>query len=63
MNAQQSPVKLTINNVRTMEQLADRIAARFEWSGEEFLATCDSVLPAAGFKKEGYPAAFFTDTY
>ncbi len=62
-NGQQTPVKLTINNVRTMEQLAERIAARFEWSGEEFLATCDSVLPAAGFKKEGYPAAFFPDTY
>ncbi len=60
---QQTPVKVTINNVRTMEQLAERVASKMEWEASDFLLACDIVLPEYGFKKETFPAAFFPDTY
>ncbi|MCC8176986.1 MAG: endolytic transglycosylase MltG [Bacteroidales bacterium] len=59
----QTPINVTFNNVRTMGQLAERISAQLELSPEDFLAACDSVLPPAGFKVEGYPAAFLPDSY
>lgn len=61
---QQSPINVTINNCRTLSQLASQIADRMEWNDGDFLVACDSVLPNAGFsQKEYYPAAFFPDTY
>lgn len=60
---QQTPVKVTINNVRTMEQLAERVASKMEWEASDFLLACDIVLPEYSFKKETFPAAFFPDTY
>ena len=60
---QQTPVKVTINNVRTMGQLAERVAGKMEWSATDFLLACDTILPEFGFKKETFPAAFFPDTY
>jgi len=59
----QTPVTLTFNNVRTLDQLAERVGNRLELSADEFLAACDSVLPAAGFRTPEYPAAFLPDTY
>lgn len=60
----QTPVQVKFNNLRTMRQLADRVASQLDFSAEEFLAACDSILPAAGFKGgEEYPAAFLPDTY
>lgn len=49
---QQTPVKVTINNVRTMEQLAERVASKMEWEASDFLLACDIVLPEYGFKKK-----------
>ncbi len=60
---QQTPIKVTINNVRTMQQLAERIASKMSWSSNEFLDSCEVVLPEAGFDKAEYPAAFLPDTY
>lgn len=61
---QQTPVKVTINNCRTLEQLAEKVAEKMELTRDEFLAGCEAVLPEAGFKsKEQYAAAFFPDTY
>ncbi len=62
-NGRQSPVKVTFNNLRTMGQLADRVASQLEFNREDFFEACDSVLPEMGFKKSEYPAAFFPDTY
>jgi len=62
-HGQQTPVKVTFNNIRTMEQLADKIATQLELSTDDFLAACDSILPTMGFKKNQFPAAFFPDTY
>ena len=59
----ETPVSLTFNNVRTLDQLAERVGNRLELSADAFLAACDSVLPAAGFKKPEYTAAFLPDTY
>lgn len=60
----QTPVRFTFNNIRTLDQLAERIASQLEFSAGEFLAATDSVLPEAGFRgREEYPAAFIPDTY
>ncbi len=59
----QTPVRLTFNNIRTLDQLASRIASKMEWGADDFLAACDSVLPQKGFSRAAYPAAFLPDTY
>lgn len=59
----QDPVKVTFNNVRTLGQLADRIAPRMEFSADAFLSACDTVLKSRGLTLEQYPAAFLPDTY
>lgn len=59
----QNPVKVTFNNIRTLSELAARIDAQLELSAGDFLAACDSILPAAGFKKPEFIAAFLPDTY
>lgn len=62
--SRQTPVRVTFNNVRTLDELARKIAVRLELSEEEFLAATDSVLPEAGFRNRAeYPAAFIPDTY
>lgn len=58
-----SAVKVTFNNIRLMDDLAQRVAASFPWSAGDFLTACDSVLPRYNFTKEQYPAAFIPDTY
>lgn len=62
-NGQQSPVRITFNNVRTLDELAARVSSQMDFTAGEFLAACDSVLPKAGFKPEQYAAAFLPDTY
>ena len=59
----QTPMSFTFNNMRTFGQLADRVGDKFEISASDFMHACDSVLPAAGFKKQEYVAAFLPDTY
>ncbi len=60
----QTPVRLTFNNIRTLDQLAERVGSRMEFGPSDFLAACDSVLPALGFRNRSeYPAAFIPDTY
>lgn len=59
----QTPIKIVFNNIRTLEQLAQRISTQMNWSDTDFLMACDSILPLHGFKKQEFPAAFFPDTY
>lgn len=59
----QTPMRVTFNNIRTIDVLAQRIASKMEWSADEFMQACDSLLPEKGFKKTQYPAAFLPDTY
>lgn len=64
VNHRQTPVKVTFNNIRTMEQLGERIAAQMDFAAEEFAQACAEVLPTSGFTApEQYPAAFLPDTY
>lgn len=62
-HGQQTPVKVTFNNIRTMDQLASRISSQLEFDAQDFMSACDSILPTMGFKKAQYPAAFFPDSY
>ncbi len=59
----QSPVKVTYNNIRTFDQLANRIGKQMMFSPAEFKAACDSILGENGYTKATYPAAFLPDTY
>ncbi len=60
----QTPVRVTFNNVRTLDKLADKIAGQLELTPQQFLDACDSILPGRGYKgKEQYPAAFLPDSY
>ena len=62
-SGRQTPVKVTFNNVRTLDALAERVADKMEWGSDAFLAACDSILPSKGFKRPQYIAAFLPDTY
>lgn len=59
----QTPVTVTFNNIRTIDELADRLAARVEAPKDSILAAMDRVLPERGYKPAEYPAAFLPDTY
>ncbi len=60
----QTPVKVTFNNIRTLDMLADRVGAKMEFDAADFIAACDSVLPSMGFRgRASFPAAFLPDTY
>lgn len=59
----QTPIKLTFNNIRTLDQLASRVGERLELDSLQFMKACDEVLPGAGFTKPTYIAAFLPDTY
>lgn len=59
----QTPVRVTFNNVRTLDQLADRVTRNLEMTPADFMSACDSVLGPKGFTREEYPAAFVPDSY
>ena len=61
---QQTPVRLTFNNIRTIDHLAQKVDEQLCITADDFIAACRKVLPQAGFTSEAqYPAAFFPDTY
>lgn len=59
----QDPVRFTFNNLRTLDQLADRADSQLEFTKEDFLAVTDSILSGQGVSKENYSAHFLPDTY
>ena len=60
----QTPLRFTFNNVRTIGELADIVDRKLMCGKADFIAACDSLLPAAGFSsREQYPAAFVPGTY
>ncbi|MCM1109580.1 MAG: endolytic transglycosylase MltG [Clostridium sp.] len=62
-SGRQSPIRLSFNGYRTIDQTARRIASQMEFSDSAFLEACDEILAPAGFKPEEYPAAIIPDTY
>ncbi|MDE6693970.1 MAG: endolytic transglycosylase MltG, partial [Muribaculaceae bacterium] len=63
LNGRQDPVKVVFNNVRTLGQLADKVASKMEFDASAFSRACDSVLASKGLTPEQRPAAFLPDTY
>lgn len=62
-NGAQTPVTLTFNNIRTLPDLAMRLASKMEWTSTDFLNACDTILPEYGFTSAQFPAAFLPDSY
>lgn len=59
----QTPVRVTWNNVRTLDQMAEAVADKLEFDSGSFMAACESVLAPQGFDEANYVAAFLPDTY
>jgi len=60
----QTPVRFTFNNIRTLSQLAERAGMVMEFTPDEFLEACDSVLQKRGYRSgDEYTAAFLPDSY
>lgn len=59
----QTPVRLTFNNIRTMPQLAARVASQLETDSASFARAADSLLTAEGIGKAMHIGAFLPDTY
>lgn len=59
----QTPVKVIFNNIRTMDQLAEKVSSQMAFSTENFMQACDTILTKAGYRKEQFPAAFIPDSY
>lgn len=62
-HGRQTPVRLTFNNLRTLPDLAARVASTLECDSATFLTVTDSILGAERLPKELYPTAFIPDTY
>jgi len=61
----QSPVKVTFNNVRTMAELAGAISQYLECDSDQLLVQLNDskLLDSIGFTKETIPALFIPNTY
>lgn len=59
----QTPIRVSWTDVRTLPQLAERIAAKFQFSADDFLSATDSILSSNGWTQPEYPAAFIPDSY
>ena len=61
----QTPVRFTFNNVRTVEQLAERVGDKLLISKDDFLKEVlnDSTYAKTGTNRETVCAIFFPDTY
>ncbi len=59
----QTPVRVSFNNIRTIDALASRLSGKLEFDSGDFIAACDSILPLKGFRPKEFIAAFLPDTY
>jgi len=59
----QTPVKVTFNNVRTIDDLAERVCRNIEATPAQFMQACDSLMKMRGIKPELYAAMFVPDTH
>ena len=58
-----STIRVSFNSVRTIEDLAQRIAKYFTWDSSAFMCAMDSVLGTRGYNKATFPACFIPNTY
>lgn len=61
--AQQTPVRVTFNNIRTFGDLADRMAARMDFTATEFINSAERQAETDSLSKEEFEAQFLPDTY
>jgi len=59
----QTPVRVSWNSARTLQQLAGIIASQLDFTPEEFLQACNEELTAQGYKAPEFMAAFLPDSY
>ncbi len=59
----QTPVKLTFNNLRFVEELAGKVGRTLELDSADFIAATDSVLSSRFYTYEQWQAGFLPDTY
>ena len=59
----QTPIRMTFNNMRTFKDFSSRIASQMEFDEQAFTSACDSILPGRGFNSDNYISAFLPDTY
>ena len=60
----QTPVKITYNSIRTLDQLAKKITTNIEIKPEDFLtALSDSLIMTLGFSRETIISMFIPNTY
>ncbi len=59
----QTPVKVTFNQVRTLDDLATRISPNMAFDSAAFIDACSRVLPERGFTQPQFIGAFIPDTY
>lgn len=62
-NGRQTPVKLTFNNIRTLEQLDERLTARMDWQPGEFAKAFAEEAGQAGVSPEILLGRMMPDTY
>lgn len=62
-NRMQDPVRVTFNNVRTLDELSVKLADKLQMSADDFIAATDSVLGTRNVSKANRPAYFIPDTY
>jgi UPF0755 protein len=64
-SGRQSPVKITFNNIRTLNQLAGKIGKQIEVDSTQIITflSDDSNINSEGFKKEDIIALFIPNTY
>lgn len=62
-NRMQDPVRVTFNNVRTIDELSRKLDEKLYMSADEFIAAADSLLEARNVPKAKRPAYFIPDTY
>jgi UPF0755 protein len=61
----QTPLKLTFNNIRTKEELADKLAKKLKFSKKDFLSAIsnDSICKSLGFSLDNILCMFIPNTY
>lgn len=62
-NGRQTPIKLTFNNIRTLDQLAERLTSRMDWEPGEFEKVFNERAAQLGVTPEVLLGRMMPDTY
>jgi|GluameStandDraft_1065615.scaffolds.fasta_scaffold01691_4 UPF0755 protein len=62
-SGRQTPVRLTFNNIRTLDQLAERLASRMDWGEEDFKEAFAREAEAQGVSEAVLLGRMMPDTY